>query len=262
MPIVASPDSKGGMSLGAGGVLIPIHQRIFKDIEAKILSGDWRPGDRIPIEHDLVEEYGCSRMTVSKALSTLVERGLIVRRRKAGSFVAAPQIDRMVMDIQDIGTEAALAGCEHRYEILVRKIDTLALAEAAQLQSTEGAEVLRIQCLHIVDGKPTAIERRIILLDTVPQARGESFVDVPPAKWLLSQVPWSKARHVIRAVSADATTARVLQIGRGEPCLNLIRQTWQNDRLVTYVEITHPGERFQFAGVFHPAETLVSRHQS
>ena len=249
------------VSLEEVAFLVPIHQRIFKDIETKILSGDWRPGERIPIEHDLVEQYGCSRMTVSKALTTLVERGLIVRRRKTGSFVASPQIDRTVMDIQDIGTEAVLAGHEHRYEILARNVDRLSPGEAARLRSSEGEDVLRLQCLHIVDGTPTAIERRIILLDTVPLARHESFAEAPPAKWLLSQVPWSKARHVIRAVSADAVTARILQIERGEPCLNLIRQTWQNERLVTYVEITHPGDRFQFAGVFHPAEKRPSRRQ-
>jgi GntR family histidine utilization transcriptional repressor len=241
--------------------LVPIHRRIFEDIQSKILNGDWRPGDRIPIEHDLVEEYRCSRMTVSKALSILVERGLIVRRRKTGSFVASPQIDRMVMDIQDISTEAVLAGYEHRYEILTRRIERLALTEAAQLGGSAGAEVLRVQCLHIVDGKPTAIERRIIMLETVPLAREENFATVPPAKWLLSQVPWSKARHVIRAVSADVATARILQIERGEACLSLIRQTWQNDRMVTYVEITHPGDRFQFAGVFHPADKRASRRQ-
>ncbi len=258
----AAPGSALAISVSRprkGDVLDPIHQRIFSDIETRILSGEWRPGDRIPIEHDLVEQYQCSRMTVSKALSILVERGLIVRRRKAGSFVASPQIDRTVMDIQDISTEAALAGYEHRHEILSRKIERLDTAEAAQLQAPEGSEVLRLQCLHIVDGKPIAIERRLILLDMVPLARHESFTGAPPAKWLLSQVPWSRARHVIRAVSADASTARLLLMERGEPCLNLIRQTWQNERMVTHVEIMHPGDRFQFASVFQPAEKRSRR---
>jgi GntR family histidine utilization transcriptional repressor len=257
--IAGSAQRAFGISLGRGSALGPIHQTIFKDIEGRILSGDWRPGDRIPIEQDLVAQYKCSRMTVSKALTILVERGLIVRRRKAGSFVASPQIDRTVMDIQDISTEAALAGYEHRYEILTRKIDILGAAEAGQLSAPDGAEVLRIQCLHIVDGKPIAVERRVILLETVPLARHESFAVTPPAKWLLAQVPWSKARHVIRAVLADASTAKILQIERGEPCLKLIRQTWQAERLVTYVEITHPGDRFQFASVFQPAEKRARR---
>jgi DNA-binding transcriptional regulator YhcF (GntR family) len=96
--------------LGRGHALGPIHQRIFKDIETRLLSGEWRPGDRIPIEHDLVAQYQCSRMTVSEALSILVWRGLILLHRKTGSFVASPQIDRTVMDIQGISTEAARSG--------------------------------------------------------------------------------------------------------------------------------------------------------
>jgi GntR family histidine utilization transcriptional repressor len=235
--------------------LVSIHQQIFRDIEARIVSGEWQPGSRIPIEQDLVAEYHCSRMTVSKALAALVARGMIVRRRKTGSFVALPQIDRTVMDIQDISTEAELAGRRHSYTILARKVETLQATEAKLLSEPAGAEILRLQCLHLVDGRPHALERRIILLDTVPLARDESFSSLPPARWLLAQVPWSKARHVIRAVSADAPTARLLHMARGEACLNLIRQTWQNGRTVTYVEIAHPGDRFQFAGDFQPAAT-------
>lgn len=235
--------------------MVSIHQRIFTDIEAKIVGGDWPPGSRIPNEQDLVTQYECSRMTVSKALSALVARGMIVRRRKVGSFVALPQIDRTVMDIQDISTEAELAGHRHAYTILSRKIDRLDTAEAGLLSEPVGAEILRLQCLHVVDGRPNALERRIIMLDTVPLARDEDFAMLTPAKWLLAQVPWSKARHVIRAISADATTARLLDTARGEACLNLIRQTWHNGRTVTYVEITHPGDRFQFAGIFQPATT-------
>lgn len=230
-----------------------IHQRIFKDIEAKILSGGWPPGYRIPIEHELVEQYQCSRMTVSKALSALVGRGMIVRKRKTGSFVASPQIARTVMDIQDISTEAQLAGLQYSHSILLRKIEKLSEDEAAKLNETKGMEILRLQCLHVVDGKPNAIERRVIMLDTVPLARDETFISMPPGIWLLQQVPWSKAKHVIRAISADGTTARILGTERGDPCLSLTRQTWQSDRTVTYVEITHPGDRFQFAGIFHPS---------
>ncbi len=226
------------------------------------MNGDWQPGQRIPIEHELAADYRCSRMTVNKALSALAERGMIVRRRKAGSFVATQQIDRTVMDIQDISTEAELAGYQHDYRMLMRRIERLDASDAALLREPPGAEILRLQCLHLVDGKPNAIERRIIMLDAVPLARDETFASVPPAKWLLAQVPWSKARHIIRAVSADAATARLLETERGEACLTLIRQTWQNGHTITYVEITHPGDRFQFAGDFQPAEKDASDHMA
>lgn len=237
--------------------MVSIHRRIFEDLEAMIVSGVWPPGYRIPFEHELVQEYQCSRMTVNKALSALAGRGMIIRRRKVGSFVASPQISRTVMDIQDISTEAELAGHDHSYRILMRNIETLDSATAAQLGEPIGAQILRLHCLHSVDGKPNALERRIIMLAMVPSARTENFSSVPPGKWLLDMVPWSKARHVIRAVSADAATARLLETERGEACLTLIRQTWQGSRTVTYVEIIHPGDRFQFAGDFHPSERGV-----
>ena len=42
--------------------MIPIHERIRSDIETKILHGKLKPGDRLPVERDLMSEYDCSRI--------------------------------------------------------------------------------------------------------------------------------------------------------------------------------------------------------
>ena len=68
-----------------------LYKRIRADIEKRILTGEWPPGHRIPFEHELMARYGCSRMTVNKALSELAQADLIERRRRAGSFVRRPQ---------------------------------------------------------------------------------------------------------------------------------------------------------------------------
>ena len=65
---------------------VSLYQRILSDIRGRILSGEWQPGHRIPFEHELSAEYGCSRMTVNKAMSELARTGLIERRRRSGSF--------------------------------------------------------------------------------------------------------------------------------------------------------------------------------
>jgi len=189
---------------------------------------------------------------VNKALTALADRGMILRKRRAGSFVAPPQIDRTVMEIQDIGADARTAGHEYAFRILSSKIERLNASEAQKLGEESGKEMLRLTCLHFVDEKPHAIEQRIIMLDAVPRARFETFETKPPGSWLLEQVPWSEAKHVIRAVAADTTTAKMLNMQRGEPCLVLSRQTWQSGRTVTFAEIVHPGDRYQFAGVFRP----------
>src|SRR5207302_171329 len=80
------------------------------DIEKRILTGEWPPGHRIPFEHELVVRYGCSRMTVNKALSELAQADLIERRRRAGSFVRRPQHLSAVLKIADIGAEINALG--------------------------------------------------------------------------------------------------------------------------------------------------------
>ena len=103
-----------------------LHQRIVADIEGQIVSGAWPPGHRIPFELDLAEQYGCSRMTVNKALTQLANAGLIERRRKAGSYVAQPRAQSAVLDIHDIRDEVqslglALERIVTAYESFARK---------------------------------------------------------------------------------------------------------------------------------------------
>jgi GntR family histidine utilization transcriptional repressor len=229
--------------------LTTLHQRIFNDIQTAILEGAWPPGHRIPFETELSEQYQCSRMTVSKALSALAERGMIVRRRRAGTFVATP-LNRTVMEIQDIGIQNLLATQAHTYKILANTISELTQEEAQAVGEPSGAQIKRVQCLHRVDNQAYALEHRIIMLDVVPQARDESFDTLPPGQWMIAQMPWSEARHVIQALSADVNTARLLETRRNSACLKLIRQTFLNQSTINYTEIVYVGDRYQFAGSF------------
>jgi DNA-binding LacI/PurR family transcriptional regulator len=57
-------------------------------MRSRIESGDYRPGDRIPSEALLIQEFGVSRPTVARALQDLERRGLVKRRRGAGTYVS------------------------------------------------------------------------------------------------------------------------------------------------------------------------------
>lgn len=61
---------------------------IERELRRRILTGCYGPGQRIPPERQLEEEFGCSRLTIAKALAPLVAEGLITRHRGRGSFVA------------------------------------------------------------------------------------------------------------------------------------------------------------------------------
>ena len=92
----------------------PLHRRIYADLEGRILSGELSPGARIPFEHELTAQYGCSRATVSKALSELAGRGLVTRRRRAGSFVAQPKAHAAFLAIPDLRAEVMERGQRDR----------------------------------------------------------------------------------------------------------------------------------------------------
>jgi GntR family histidine utilization transcriptional repressor len=230
-----------------------LHQRIRDDIESRIMSGQWPPGHRVPFEHQLMAEYGCSRMTVNKVLSTLATNGLITRRRRAGSVVAEPSTQRAVLEIQDFALEAARAGTVYRFQILHRTIELIDAAAAQRTGLPAGTRMLSVTTLHLMDGVPGAYEQRLINLHTVPEAATEHFANDPPGTWLLRRVPWTDAEHVVRAVNADAELARRLQMKMGAACLVLERRTWQAGAFVTEARITYPGDRHHLIGRFSPA---------
>lgn len=230
-----------------------LHQRIRGDIETRILSGVWPPGHRVPSEHELMAEYGCSRMTVNKVLSALAANGLIARRRRTGSVVAAPSTERAVLEIQDFASEAARTGSTYRFEVLHRGVEGLDAAAARRIGLAPGTEMLAVRTLHLMDDVPGAHEQRLINLAAVPEAREEGFEAVPPGTWLLGRVPWTDAEHVIRAIDADAALAKRLGIATGAACLVLERRTWQADAFITEARITYPGERHHMVGRFSPS---------
>jgi GntR family histidine utilization transcriptional repressor len=231
-----------------------LHQRILADIEARILSGEWPPGHRVPFEHELTAEYHCSRMTVSKVLTQLAKAGLVARRRKAGTFVARPHSQAAVLEIHDIKAEATALGLSYRFEILKRRKREIRAAEGALIGLPAPGAILEVACRHFGGAQPFCLEERIINLAAAPEAAGESFAELPPGAWLIQRVPWTAAEHRIRATGADKPTAATLRISEGAPCLSIERRTWRAEQPVTYVKLTYPAEAHELVARFAPSQ--------
>ena len=76
---------------------VPSYFRLESQLRESIRSGAFRPGDPIPAESSLCQQFGVSRTTVRQALSRLVYDGLIERHRGRGSFVAEPRLEHTKM---------------------------------------------------------------------------------------------------------------------------------------------------------------------
>lgn len=229
-----------------------LHQTIRNDIEAKIRSGAWPPGHKIPIEQEIMARYGCARMTASKALSALAEGGLIVRRKRAGSFVAHPRIHAMVVEIPDIEHEIMARGQRYAFDLVRREVRASRLDGDSDMAPGPSGRVLELRGVHIANGRPFALEDRIISLSAVPDAEAIDFAGVSPGAWLLQHVPWTEAENRISAVAADATDAEVLTVPNGSPCLAVDRRTWRGDEGITRVRQLFPGEAYDLVARFGP----------
>ncbi|MDE1994452.1 MAG: UTRA domain-containing protein [Rhizobiaceae bacterium] len=201
----------------------------------------------------MTTSYGCSRMTVNKALSDLVRRGLIERRRKAGSYVSHPHVQSAVLEIHDLRREVQALGLPYAYSVDIRRKRRTKSADRTRLDLPSSATVLDVMCRHFADGHPFCVEDRLINLDAVPEAAGEDFASLPPGSWLLGKVPWSAAEHRIRAVAADSAIAAALAIPAGTACLVVERRTWSGDTHITHVRLTYPGDRHELVAQFAPA---------
>src|SRR6202000_2535352 len=74
----------GPVSTAAG---VPLHRQLFLVLHDEIDRGVIAPGEALPTEQALCDQFGVSRITVRRALADLAERGYIERRQGVGSFV-------------------------------------------------------------------------------------------------------------------------------------------------------------------------------
>jgi GntR family transcriptional regulator len=69
------------------GPVLPVYHQIRRSVKHWILDKLYRPNDKIPTELELANQFNVNRMTVRQALSSLVEEGLLIRKRGEGTFV-------------------------------------------------------------------------------------------------------------------------------------------------------------------------------
>ncbi len=238
------------MNRKAPGTRDPLNQRITSEIEANILTGKWPPGFRIPFERELMDIYGCSRMTVNKALSRLAEGGLIERRRRLGSFVAYPGTHSTLLKLPDI--QAEIVGGQKTYHYEMISIDRRVgnKDDQARLGGGKRVSVIAILCRHFADGVPFALEDRLISVSSVPEAAIVDFSVTPPSSWLLTHIPWTESEHAISCINADARQARLLDRPEGAACLVVERRTKRNNQVLTHVQQIFDGRNYKLFGTF------------
>jgi GntR family histidine utilization transcriptional repressor len=234
-----------GLSLDGQG---PVWLQIRRALAQPILSGAWPPGARIPGEIDLTAHFGASRMTVNKAIQSLANEGLLLRRRKVGTVVSARAQERPSFEIWDAADLVAREGGVYGYRLLEHAAVGAEPERRALMALGPEAPLLWIRALHLSDGAPFQLEERLIHVDAAPGVADQPLETISPTAWLLAHVPWTEAEHAITAQAAPRDIANLLGIAPGAPCLVVERRTWNAKVPVTFARLWRPGDRHRLIG--------------
>jgi GntR family phosphonate transport system transcriptional regulator len=134
--------------------------RIAQQLADAIGQGHYTPGERLPSEHALAEQFGVNRHTIRRSLAHLGQRGLVRSTQGRGTFVEAFAVDLALGKRTRHRQSLAQAGVRGGLQIL-QSHKVLALADQAQaLKVSLGSPLLCLQVLGEGAGQPLHVSER------------------------------------------------------------------------------------------------------
>ncbi|ENK1242817.1 GntR family transcriptional regulator [Clostridium sporogenes] len=138
---------------------IPLHYQIKEILQEMIENEELKPGDAVPTERELCIIQGVSRMTVNKAIMSLVNEGLLYREQGKGTFVAKPKQNKEIAGLKSFSEIMQDKGIKTETRILFFNIKKATKRIKSILNlSDDNNKVIEISRLRIAEGEPVAIE--------------------------------------------------------------------------------------------------------
>jgi GntR family histidine utilization transcriptional repressor len=234
---------------------VPLYRRVKEHLAQRIGNGEYRPGERVPSEHELVDRLGVSRMTVNRAIRELAAEGWLTRVQGVGTFVSEPKPQSALLEIRSIADEIAERGGTHGAKLVKALVEKADADSAFDMGLRLGAQIFRVILVHFENGRPIQIEDRSVNPAVAPKFLDQDFTSTTPSEYLLRQVPYTEMEHIIEARAASEWESGLLEIEAKEPCLILNRRTWAESDVVTKVRLTHPGGIYRLGSRFKPLRT-------
>ncbi len=211
-------------------------------IHEQILTGRYGPGDRLPRDADIAEDLNCARSTVQRAMQDLSDSGLVERRRKGGTRVRSEPVTRATLDIPITRREVEQRGGRYGHQLIRRTTGPAPRAVLAAFELDSPRDMVRVEALHLSDGRPYILEDRWICPRTSPEIHDLDFAGQSANEWLVRNKPYTRCDLRFYAMSADAEVADLLEADPGAALLVIERTTWIDDAPITTVKaITRPG---------------------
>jgi len=225
---------------------VPLYYQLAQQLESAIQRGVLGSGSLLGNEVELAGRLGLSRPTVRQGIQTLVDKGLLVRRRGVGTQVVHSQVKRP-LELSSLYEDLETAGQSPSTQVLHNETEPASAEVAAALGITEGSGVHRVERLRLTRGEPVAA-----LCNYIP----EGLLDVDTARlestglyrmMRAAGITLHSARQSVSARSATPDEAERLHEPAGAALLTMQRTAYDDTgRAVEYGTHIYRASRYAF----------------
>jgi GntR family transcriptional regulator len=206
------------------------YKRVYAKLVERIRTGQWQPGQRIPNEFEIADEFHVSQGTARKALGVLAADKLLVRRQGRGTFVfdyTADEIRFRFFNLFD-DSGARIIPRNHGGQWTVGRANR---SEQVSLGLRKNARVLRMNRLRVRGSKPFITESLTLPERNFPDLA--ELPEIPDTFYPIFQKSYgvlvTRTDERVTAVTADAKAAKELDIPAGTPLMRIERIAYALD---------------------------------
>ena len=228
---------------------IPLHHQVYLDLRARIETGEWPVGARLPAERELAERYGCSLITVRRALADLAREERLERTRGRGTFVTTPRIVRDLTSTFSFAEEMELRGLRPRTELVTARREPAGEGVAEILRLEPGAPVIFLERRRSAADVPLLLEQVRLSAERFPDLLEADLEHGSLYDHLAERYTChiERIRETLEPVLLPSREARLLGHERGLPALLLEGVAFDQDDLPVEASRTYvPGQRSKF----------------
>jgi GntR family transcriptional regulator len=226
---------------------LPLYQQLYDIMRGELTRGQWKPGDMLPAESELMQRFGISRITVRQVLDMLVRDGLIYRQQGRGTFVAHPTIEQTQVRIVSFTEDMHQRGFRPGTEVLEAGLVPAPTDIAAKLAVEPCEELAHLRRLRLADDEPMSIEDAYLVHRYFPGVLSGDYTTSPLRRTLEEKygVRLVRAKQVLRAVMAPRDLARLLSVRQGAALLFIERVSFSAQGIpVEFLRTHYRGDRY------------------
>src|SRR3954469_19742843 len=191
---------------------VPLHHQVYLDLRAAIDAGEWQPGDQLPTERDLASRYGCSLITVRRALDELARERRVQRARGRGTFVMSPPIELNFQGPMSFSEEMQRRGLDAETRVVASRPESATESVASALRLEPRSPPLSLEPLRLGGGEPMLLEMVHLPAERFPGLLASDLEHNSLYELLSTRygTPVARAREALEPVRLPAREARLL----------------------------------------------------